>query len=49
MAGALNCQTYIGPHLKSRRVDLVELIEVAVHDRVLWQTILGASRYNNCA
>ena len=49
MAGALNCQTYIGPHLKSRRVDLVELIEVAVHDGVLWQTILGASRYNNCA
>lgn len=42
-------QTYIGPHLKSRRVDLVELIEVAVYDGILWQTILGASRHNNCA
>lgn len=45
----VNCQTYIGPHLKSRRVNLVELIEVAVHNGVLWQTILGASGYNNCA
>lgn len=45
----MNCQTYIGPHLKSRRVNLVELIEVAVHNGVLWQTILGASGYNNCA
>lgn len=43
-----NYQTYIGPHLKSRRVNLVELIEVAVHDGVFWQAVLGACCYNNC-
>lgn len=41
-------QTYIGPHLKSRRVNLVELIEVAVHDGVFWQAVLGACRDHNC-
>lgn len=43
------CVTYIGPHLKSWGVNLVELVEVAVDNRVLWQTILGAGCHNNCA
>lgn len=42
-------ETYVGPHLKSRGVNLVELVEVAVYNRVLWQTILGASCHNNCS
>lgn len=41
--------TYISPHLESRGVDLVQLVEVAVHNRVFWQAILGASRHNNCS
>lgn len=48
MTKVSNYKAYIGPHLKSRRVNLVELIEVAVHDGVLWQSILGACCYNNC-
>lgn len=41
--------TYISPHLESRGVDLVQLVEVAVHNGVFWQAILGASRHNNCS
>lgn len=43
-----NYQTYIGPHLKSRRINFVELIEVAVHDGVFRQAVLGACCYYNC-
>lgn len=42
-------QTYISPHLEGGRVNLVELVEIAVNDGVLWQTVLGASRDNDGA
>lgn len=41
------CQTYISPHLQCRRVNLVELVEIAVNDSVLRQAVLRASRHNN--
>lgn len=42
-------QTYIDPHLESRWINLVELVEVAVDNGVLWETILRTSCYNNRA
>lgn len=41
--------TYIGPHLKSRRVNLVELVKVAVDNRVLRETVLGAGCHDDGA
>lgn len=40
---------YISPHLQSRRVNLVQLVEVTVNNGVLRQTILRASGYHNCS
>lgn len=40
---------YISPHLQSRRVNLVELVEVTVDNGVLRQTILRASGHHNCS
>ena len=40
---------YIGPHLQGRRVDFVELVEVAVDDGVLRKAILGAGGHHDGA
>lgn len=41
------CLTYVGPRLKSWRINLVELVEVAVDDGILWETVLGTGcNYN---
>lgn len=44
----LGC-AYIGPHLQSWWVNLVELVEVTVDNGVLRQTILRASGHHNCS
>lgn len=44
----LGC-AYISPHLQSWGVNLVELVEVTVDNRVLGQTILRASGHHNCS
>lgn len=41
--------TYISPHLKSRGVNLIQLVKVAVDNGVFWETILGAGCHNDCA
>lgn len=43
---ALN-SIYISPHLQSRGVNLVELIEVTIDDGVFWETILRSGGHHN--
>lgn len=44
-----HCLAYICPHLKSGRINLVELVEITVDNGVLRQSILRASCHHNCS
>lgn len=41
--------TYIGPHLKCGRVNFIQLIKVAIHNRIFRQSVLGAGGDNDGA
>lgn len=45
----LFCPTHVGPHLESGGINLIELVEIAVDNRVLWETILGAGCHDDCS
>lgn len=42
-------KSYIGPHLKGGRVNLIELVEVAIDNRVFREAILRAGGHHDCS